>query len=645
MVFNDTRGSLTNPLTGPFDTNGQCIKSSVSDVCVELRNAAPENDFVVKDTAGTVLFTVSGSGAITIGGTPTFSGNVTFNGTVDMNGTLDMNDNPIIDVSYLLVGPSTQPTGLQNVIEGDAARLGISAEPGTTSIATTVEAIVQITGCDTDPTSNQGSLAVIGGQVDSGRAAILDIAGSRSTNAQLRAGTYTALQNGDNICQLNFLGDDGTDLRTRAATIDVEVNGSVATGSIDVDMTLRVFTDNSEIKFLHNDRTGSVNTAYSLKDTGHEFYEAIRVDVDNYSASATTLGQVLQLLSTTITDTSTAASGTRSIALGTRIDGPTFAATNSSVTINNAATLYINSPPSAGTNVTITNPWAFWVNSGNMRLNSDLFMFASNDYWQVTINTSSADRLEFRYNGDANEGGYIDGTGGTMDQMNFTGQHRNVLVSSDDTFNHVMNDVDATEYDSTTFSSPDKYGTKEGLIVVAVGACQNLDGTTNVRINEALPRVALACRDKDVRVYGVLSDRGDAEFEKEESGARVHRYRQGAFVSLKDKADSVPRVIVNSLGEGGIWVCDLNGAPQVGNLITTCAAYPGYGVVQTDDDLIHSYTVAKVTCYSGTRAEQQTRVLARGSDGSGDNPAIKLPRINGNSGRVLAYFVGCIYCL
>ena len=53
------------------------------------------------------------------------------------------------------------------------------------------------------------------------------------------------------------------------------------------------------------------------------------------------------------------------------------------------------------------------------------------------------------------------------------------------------------------------------------------------------------------------------------------------------------RMIVNSLGEGGIWVCNSNGSIENGDYITS-SDYLGYGEKQ-DDDLLHNYTVAKAT--------------------------------------------------
>jgi hypothetical protein len=47
------------------------------------------------------------------------------------------------------------------------------------------------------------------------------------------------------------------------------------------------------------------------------------------------------------------------------------------------------------------------------------------------------------------------------------------------------------------------------------------------------------------------------------------------------------------VGEGAIWVTNKNGSLESGDYITTCDL-SGYGMKQ-DDDILHNYTVAKIT--------------------------------------------------
>ena len=75
-------------------------------------------------------------------------------------------------------------------------------------------------------------------------------------------------------------------------------------------------------------------------------------------------GAMIHLDTSTITDSSTSCSGTAALYTHARLEAPTLAATNSSVTTTNAATLYINAAATAGTNQTITNNYALLVAAG-----------------------------------------------------------------------------------------------------------------------------------------------------------------------------------------------------------------------------------------------------------------------------------------
>ena len=175
-------------------------------------------------------------------------------------------------------------------------------------------------------------------------------------------------------------------------------------------------------------------------------------------------------------------------------------------------------------------------------------------------NSSSDGDLHFMYKKHAGswvKRGYMsDST--NVSNIDFTGQHRCDAI-----------DVNADLH--------------QGLIVVTTGAIKNLNGSTNPTINEALPVIELCNTYMDKCVYGVVSN-------KEEEGSR--KYEIGTFVSVFDKKDGVDRTIINSVGEGAIWVNDNHGDIKNGDLI--CADLGGYGTLQ-DDDIIHSYTVGKAT--------------------------------------------------
>ena len=95
-----------------------------------------------------------------------------------------------------------------------------------------------------------------------------------------------------------------------------------------------------------------------------------------------------------------------------------------------------------------------------------------------------------------------------------------------------------------------------GKIVISDGI------VPEVTINNSYPFIKLANINNDKRVYGVLN-----------------------IVNTKN-------YLTNSVGEGGIWVCNVNGNLQNGDYITS-SNIAGYGMKQ-DDDILHSYTVAKI---------------------------------------------------
>ena len=66
----------------------------------------------------------------------------------------------------------------------------------------------------------------------------------------------------------------------------------------------------------------------------------------------------------------------------------------------------------------------------------------------------------------------------------------------------------------------------------------------------------------------------------------------GNWGSMSEKPEGDDRLIINSVGEGAIMVCDINGNLENGDYITT-SEIPGIGMKQ-NDDLLHNYTVAKI---------------------------------------------------
>ncbi|QIG59810.1 hypothetical protein [Dishui Lake phycodnavirus 3] len=151
---------------------------------------------------------------------------------------------------------------------------------------------------------------------------------------------------------------------------------------------------------------------------------------------------------------------------------------------------------------------------------------------------------------------------------NFTGQHRTFI--KDVPFSK------ANELEGLIVSSDqNKYIKMSGGIAV---------GSNAITTNESLPVVSLSNVVADKRCFGVISASEDPE-------QRSDAY--GTFISPFEKEKGDTRVYINSVGEGAIWVVNTNGPLESGDYITT-SNVPGYGQKQ-DDDILHNYSVAKIT--------------------------------------------------
>ena len=141
--------------------------------------------------------------------------------------------------------------------------------------------------------------------------------------------------------------------------------------------------------------------------------------------------------------------------------------------------------------------------------------------------------------------------------IDFTGQHRSKIVNIDE----------------------DKIEDYIGLIVISTGKYNNLNNDENEfkpTINESLPIVELSNKKKDKSVYGVLSN-------IEDKNSNNREYAVGNFVSLFEKKDNNDnRILVNSVGEGGIWIVNTNGNLENGDYIQS-SDIKGYGEKQDSE--------------------------------------------------------------
>jgi hypothetical protein len=85
------------------------------------------------------------------------------------------------------------------------------------------------------------------------------------------------------------------------------------------------------------------------------------------------------------TATDTTLTGAQSTTTVHTLGAPSLAASGGTPTYSDAATLYIAGAPSAGANVTITNPWALMIQNGNVKINANTTNNATNNGALVVI--------------------------------------------------------------------------------------------------------------------------------------------------------------------------------------------------------------------------------------------------------------------
>ena len=190
-------------------------------------------------------------------------------------------------------------------------------------------------------------------------------------------------------------------------------------------------------------------------------------------------------------------------------------------------------------------------------------------------------------------------------------------LTNEDSFLHINNanlkvsgKIYAESSTTQTFTGqhicfPDEEAAGKGLIVSArknqfVKLNGLAIGKNAITIDESLPIVSLSKVAQDKTCFGVVS--------KLEPSNEVYRTEIiGGLISESKKISGDNRIVVNSVGEGAIWVVNTNGPLESGDYITT-SNVAGYGQKQ-DDDVLHNFTVAKITMdcdFTGSNVAVQT---------------------------------------
>ena len=399
-----------------------------------------------------------------------------------------------------------------------------------------------------------GDLAVNGGDLTTTAATMNLVNAATTINLGSTAVTRTINigTNGTNVQTI----DIGTGNAANAITIGSNAASIVSINGGDA---LNLYTDNGSLTI----DSGTGNT--SIGTFGYARTTSIATGAANQTVTlgSTHGGSALTLNagSGSIDIGTFAAIRTTNIATGAAAQTVTLGSTAgaSSLTLN-AGSNYIATNTRLGINKSApTSP--LHVKCESQTLGLRLEENNSTNYWGIKY--GSTEDLDFDYNGTT--AGYLQ-DGVNVANIDFTGQHRSLPVSGN-----------ASDFIDKT-----------GLIVVSSGQYKNLtSGTSGISINESLPTVELSTTRNQKSVFGVISD-------TEDPNETLREYVIGNWGSIYEKMQDDDRLIINSLGEGGIWVCNINGNFENGDYITTCEI-PGYGMKQ-EDDVMRNYTVAKITC-------------------------------------------------
>lgn len=235
--------------------------------------------------------------------------------------------------------------------------------------------------------------------------------------------------------------------------------------------------------------------------------------------------------------------------------------------------------------------WSIGINVDNTAIlfDSEPAAITSNCMYFIPGGSGSNNQTKSSSGNYFEQGGYIkifdsDGTFYGGNQMNFTGQHRCKSENMD---------LYSNTYIGYIVGSNGTYS----MIGSSVKTTSN-----NIHINECLPYVSLTDTEKQSNVFGVISN-----IEDKNSGSRQMIYGVWGSVIPKPKGDT--RVIVNSLGEGAIWVSNVNGPLKNGDYITT-SSIPGLGMKQNENQLMN-YTVAKITMDCDFNPVEEPIMVAR----------------------------------
>lgn len=326
----------------------------------ELAINITDGKLFYKDNGGTVQVLAT-KGAGTIGGSNTQvqynssgalagSSNFTFNGTTATINTLNLTN---------ALGTTYGGTGLNSYTTGDIVYASASNTLSKLTIGTNGYIL---TSNGSIPTWTAGS------SISVNTATNLAGGATGSVPYQSSAGATTFLSIGSANTVLTSSGTGPQWVTSLSSLTGVSsssmTNTSLTSGRVVYSTTGGAQTDSASLTF-----NGTTLTAGGFATGGSSTLDKlVKIGDSAFNLPAVlsaTAPAKLYVSTATVTDASSAGGATNSLGTITSFGSTTVAASNTGVTYTNLATLYIAGAPTAGTNVTITNPYALYVAAGD----------------------------------------------------------------------------------------------------------------------------------------------------------------------------------------------------------------------------------------------------------------------------------------
>ena len=242
---------------------------------------------------------------------------------------------------------------------------------------------------DSTNSTTGGSLTISGGASIAKKLFIgtdLSIGGTLTINNTLVTATATELNYNDIVtigiaeASKALILDSSRNISNINSLTATNLTGTLLTSSqtsITTVGTLTGLTSSGQVSITNNTAstnasTGALIVTGGIGSNGNiNSGQIIKSGINNTSYTTIgTSGAYFQTGNSIITNSGAALNSTIATAVFSSFARPTLAATNTGVTTTNAATIYIENEPLNGTNMTLSNSYALWVNSGKVLLGS-----------------------------------------------------------------------------------------------------------------------------------------------------------------------------------------------------------------------------------------------------------------------------------